>query len=90
MQITVQVDAPTAQHLQHHGPATAAARELHELAARLGVELHPLHPGVADPLLSSYFVITTDSEVVAETLLDKLRRCDAVEAAYIKPPDEAP
>jgi hypothetical protein len=49
-----------------------------------------MHPRAADPALQSYFYVTAADPSAAQKIADLLRGLDGVEAAYVKPPDEAP
>ncbi|MGH9902135.1 MAG: hypothetical protein ACRD68_10050, partial [Pyrinomonadaceae bacterium] len=70
--------------------ATAPTRELLRAAEDLGVELRPLDAGADSPALSRYFTVEVPNREAAERVVARLRRCGAVEAAYLKPPDEMP
>lgn len=70
-----------------------AHSEADELARRLqarGLSLKPMHPGVDDPQLASYFLLEVPEEDTAEEVMRELLQLPAVEAAYIKPPDALP
>jgi hypothetical protein len=89
MRITLELEAEAARALQRPTtvqPLPAAAAELRQLAATLGLDLRPLHPGVADPRLAPYFF----ADVADVAALDRLRSCTAVVAAYAKPAEAAP
>jgi hypothetical protein len=89
MRITLELEAEAARALQRPTtvqPLPAAAAELRQLAATLGLDLRPLHPGVADPRLATYFF----ADVADVGALDQLRSCTAVVAAYAKPAEAAP
>ena len=58
-------------------------------AQATGTTLSPLHPGVADPELSSYYVTRVD-ETAAPEIVARLQKCAGVDGAYIKPRGEAP
>lgn len=78
----------TAARALHAGRPYPPADEVADTARALGLRLAPLHPGAPDELLTYFVAWADDSET--ERALAALRRCQAVEAAYIKPPDEAP
>jgi hypothetical protein len=89
MRITLELEAEAARALQRPTtvqPLPAAAAELRQLVATLGLDLRPLHPGVADPRLATYFFV----DVADGAALDRLRSCIAVIAAYAKPAEAAP
>jgi hypothetical protein len=94
MQVTVQVRPDVARVLQRglpvrNGPADAS-QALLGAAKELGVELRPIHPGAKDPYLLPYFTVEVPDPATAERVIARLRRHEAVEGAYVKPPDEAP
>jgi hypothetical protein len=89
MRITLELDAEAARALQRPAtvqPLPAGVAELRQLAATLALDLQPLHPGVADPRLATYFF----ADVADVAALDRLRSCTAVVAAYAKPAEAAP
>jgi hypothetical protein len=90
MYVTLQVQTDVALALHQRRPHTAASKELLQTAKELDVVLKPLHPGVEDRHLVSYFTVEVPDSATAEVVLAHLRNCKAVEAAYIKPPDEMP
>jgi hypothetical protein len=89
MEITLQVRPDVARALQR-GPPSAESQELLKAAADLGVSLEPIHPGAEDPLLISYFTVAVSDPASVEEVVNRLRQCRAVEAAYVKPPDALP
>lgn len=86
-EIYLQLELAAARAL-HAGQPYPPADEVERAARALGLRLEPLHPGAPDELLP-YFVARADDSAV-DRAIEALRRCRAVEAAYIKPPDEAP
>jgi hypothetical protein len=56
----------------------------------LGVVLEPLHPGVDDDDMARFFMIQMPDSTMAERVIARLRLSDSIEAAYLKPTDEAP
>jgi hypothetical protein len=85
-EIYLQLELAAARAL-HAGRPHPPADEVERAARALGLRLEPLHLGGPDELLP-YFVARDGDE--PERALAALRQCRAVEAAYIKPPDEAP
>ncbi|MBA2515532.1 MAG: hypothetical protein H0V26_14590 [Solirubrobacterales bacterium] len=61
-----------------------------EVAARAGVALRPLHPGVDDPALATFYVADAPDADAAEALRRDLVDLPGVQAAYVKPPDAPP
>jgi hypothetical protein len=88
--ITLKVRTDVARALQQRGRPSAESEELLQTAASLGVRLEPIHPGTEDPILISYFTVAVSDPDSVELVLDRLRQCRAVEAAYVKPPDALP
>ena len=91
MYLTVKVRESEAQELQQEErPSTPAATEVLRAAEELGATLRPMHPGVRDPELSTYFFVEVPDQPTAGRIISRLQNCDAVESAYVKPPDEMP
>jgi hypothetical protein len=86
-EIYLQLELAAARAL-HAGRPYPPADEVERAARALGLRLDPLHPGGPDELLPYFMARADDGEL--DRALEALRRCRAVEAAYIKPPDEAP
>lgn len=86
--IRVRTDVALALHQRQ--PHTALSKELLQTVKKLDLVLKPLHPGTEDPRLISYFVVKVPDPTTAERVRDRLQHCQAIEAAYIKPPDEMP
>jgi hypothetical protein len=89
MRVILELEAEAARALQRPAavkPLPAAAAQLRQLAATLSLDLQPLHPGVADPRLATYFF----ADVADGAAVDRLRGCAAVVAAYVKPAEAAP
>lgn len=89
MQITLQLRPETALPL-HRGQETAESADLIQTASDLGFTLEPMHPGVEDPVLATYFIVDVADDSRADQALERLRALRSVEAAYVKPRDEAP
>jgi hypothetical protein len=71
-------------------PPTAASEQLLQAAEELGVMLKPVHPSAEDPYLAPYFTVEVPDAATAEKVIEHFKHCKAVEAAYVKPPDEIP
>lgn len=82
--ITLQVSVDTVEAL-HEGKSS-----LLEVAQDLGVTLEPLHPNTQDPHLRRFFTVRVPNAADGKQLINILRRCQGIEAAYVKPPDELP
>jgi hypothetical protein len=90
VRITVQVAPDVARALAGVEPPSRAAQRLIDVASRRTSSLEPVHPGVDDPSLATWFTLTVRTPNDAERLLDELLEDPAVEAAYIKPTDFPP
>jgi hypothetical protein len=90
MRVTTQLRREVAPTFHHRQSPTTASAELSRVTEELGVVLEPMHPGVEDPRLASYFTVEVPDHVTAERVISRLQNCEAVEAAYLKPLDEAP
>lgn len=90
MQITVQVSADVARALYQRGPPTAESEELLRIMNTFGIKLEPLHRNTYDPSLQRYFIVEVPDRATAQQVMDRLQQLEAVEAAYVKPPDELP
>lgn len=90
MHTTIRVRPDVALTLHRQQPSTTASEELLQTAEQLGVVLEPMHPGAEDPHLAPYFVVEIPDPATAERVIARLKHCKAIEAAYLKPPDELP
>lgn len=90
IQVVIIVSADVARPLQQRGSPTAGSQELLMIAEELGVLLEPMHPDSDDPLLAPYFMAEVPDSATAEWVITHLRKSKAIEAAYLKPPDELP
>ena len=90
IQVIIQVAADVARTLQQQGAPTTESQELLKIAEELGVLLEPMHPGADDSLLAPYFMAEVPDSTTAELVIAHLRKSKAIEAAYLKPPDELP
>lgn len=90
MYVTIQLQPEAALALQGRRRATTASRELLKTTRDLDVTLKPMHPDTDDPNLASYFMVELPDAATAERVIARLQNCKAIEAAYMKPPDELP
>jgi hypothetical protein len=90
MQLTIRVSHQVAPSLAQGEAANPQARELLRLGEELGIRFRPLHPHTEDPRLARYFMAEVPDRSAAQNVLARLRECAAVEAVYLKPPDELP
>jgi hypothetical protein len=70
--------------------ASSPPDEVVEAGKSFGVVFQPMHPGVEDADLASYFYALVESRDLAEKVASALRSCSGVDAAYFKPAGEAP
>jgi len=90
MDVTIQVKGAVARILRTRESPTIEAQELLRVANSLGVSLEPLDPETKDPHLALYFRVRVPDVETAQRVISFLRHCRAIEAAYIKPPEELP
>lgn len=90
MQITVQLRADVARLIAARQPLTAEAAALTQTLSPFGATLEPLHPHTDDAELQTQFWINVPDQVAAERIVQRLNQLNAVQAAYLKPPDELP
>lgn len=89
--ITVKVSKKVTSHLQKRKASTSKLlNELLTAEKELGIVLEPLHPGAEDPYLSPYFKAKVPDHAKANSVINRLLNCKAVEAAYLKPSSELP
>jgi hypothetical protein len=75
--------------------SSPARRSLDACLVELGVSLAPLYaplpdqPAPVDQDLASYFIAHIDAARL-DDVIDRVRRCEGVEAAYVKPRGEPP
>ena len=89
MRVSIKLNADAAAELQGIAPESDTTRALREKTRDAGVTLEPMHPGVDDDELRTYFYADVNDDRVDE-VLDRLRAEDAIEAAYVKPPESLP
>jgi hypothetical protein len=89
MRISIKLNAQAASELNGHAQTAESTRSLIETARQHGAALQPMHAGTTDPELGTYFYADVDDEK-AGSLTEALRAHEAVEGAYVKPPDALP
>ena len=84
--------APVNESAVRSASDTAAdeAADLLSAVHEIGVALEPTHPDTRDPHLQTFFTIEVADPYEAKRVINRLQRCSAVEAAYLKPADELP
>lgn len=90
MHVTIRVRPEVALALHGRQLPTSESEGLLQTAEQLGMMLEPMHPGAEEPHLASYFTVEVQDPATAEQVIARLKHCHAVEAAYLKPPDELP
>lgn len=90
IEVVVQVRSPEAVTLRAGRADTAAALEVTDAAAELGIALDPVDAEAAATPLANYFNAWVADPGYAQEVVERLLRCEAVESAYIKPPAEVP
>jgi hypothetical protein len=90
MEVVVQVSADVADALYRRGPPTSKSEELLRIIETVGLSLEPMHYETDDPTLRRYFIVEVDDQATAQRVIDSLQQSEAVEAVYVKPPDELP
>jgi len=90
MQVMLQLQPDAAQLLRNPTRTSSASAELLQKARELGVALRPLLAASANSPLATGFSIVVPDRATADRVIESLRRCVAVEAAYLQPPTELP
>jgi hypothetical protein len=90
MHVTLRVLPGVARTLHHKQRLSVESEELVQASKELGLTLEPVHPGVEDAELMRYFAVEVPNLAVSEKVIRRLRQCAAIDAAYVKPPDELP
>jgi len=70
-------------------PGTETQKAMQKCAADLGIALKPLSPDRSDSELATYHTALVPAGE-AQTALERLRKCEGVEAAYTKSRGEPP
>ena len=90
MRINVRLFEQAARSVRGLEAPSAASSEVLAALDELGAALEPVHPGVTEPfLMADFFVEVPDAES-ADRVISRLLECEAVDGAYLKPPDELP
>lgn len=89
MRVSIKLNADAAAEWQGIAPESDATRTLREKTGEAGVTLEPVHPGVDDDELRTWFYADVDDDRLDE-VLDRLQAEEAIEAAYVKPPESLP
>jgi hypothetical protein len=73
-----------------HQQTSLQASEVAKRVKDLGLTLEPIHPGVESPRMTNSFAVEVTDAATAEQVVNRLQSCEAVEAAYFKPPEALP
>jgi hypothetical protein len=90
MYIVIRLRSDAVDSLQKKIPLSPESEKLLKTIDDFGVVIKAMHPGSTDPLLAPYYLIEAPNQEFAEKIVNRLRTSAVVEAAYIKPLDEAP
>jgi hypothetical protein len=88
MQVTIQVSADVARALHGRNPPIAESEALLKMIETFGLTLERMHPNTDDHALQSYFTVEVADPTTAQRFVERVQESEAVEAAYVKPPDE--
>ena len=88
LQVIIQVSADEARAFHEGGAPSAKSRALLRNVRKFSLTLEPLHRATDDLTLQSYFVVEVPDWATAQRVMKRLGRLKAVQAAYVKPPDE--
>jgi hypothetical protein len=90
VQIIVKILPDIAPELHQQRISSPELEELSKIQRSLDIVLAPVHPRIKDSSLASYFTVEVPDEAKAKLVIERLKLCKAVDAAYIKPSDELP
>lgn len=85
-QVAIHLRRDAALALLGQGEVTPSSQQVVDEAARLGVEIEPVHPGTTSPELVTHFTAYVPDAETALKVAEALGQSDAVEAAYHVPP----
>lgn len=88
MYVTVRVRPDVVAALRDRRLARPDIRDALRTIDELDLSLEPMHPGIDDPQLASYFQVDVPDQRTADRVAAKLRTSPAIEAAYVKPREE--
>lgn len=89
MRVSIKSTSKAASEILGESPESKETRSVVAAVQRAGASLQPMHYGTDDDELRTYFYADVDDERVEE-LFESLGKSDAIEGAYIKPPDALP
>jgi len=87
MEVVIQIAPPAAtESVRAENPVAAVQRAL----GRLKLKAEPQHPGINDPVLSTYYKVEAPDAQSAAKVVEAVRDLPSVAAAYVKPGDAPP
>lgn len=76
--------------LSGHSPTSSQVQEAEALVQQVGLCLRPVHPGIDDAELSTYYVVAgSPDRASAESLAAALFQLPEIEGAYVSPDAQA-
>lgn len=90
MRVSIKLNPASAAELTGKAPASQSTRSLLAAAEEAGVVFEPTHPGVDDAELRTWFHADVADPASGDELLSRLQTEEAIESAFVKPPDEPP
>lgn len=90
MELSIRLNEEVARELLSGAPRGRDAVGLAEAARIEGLSLLPVHPGTDDAALATFFHASVADASAANAAIERLKSCPGVEAAYLKPREEAP
>ncbi len=87
MEVVIQI-VPTARAASARAESPLAA--VQRAVAKLALALEPQHPGIDDPVLSTYYRVKAPDAQSAAKVVEAVRDLPSVAAAYVKPGDAPP
>ncbi len=88
MYVTIRIRPDCVVAVRERKAANPGVSDVLRTIEALAGSLHPLHPGIDDARLASYFQVDVPDKRTAEQLASTLRANPVVEAAYVKPREE--
>lgn len=90
MIVALQTTPGIGSDLRQSTPKQAASHRVLAIVQQFQSQLQPTFPQGDDPELNSHFFVEIADPDEAETLVASLMKTPGVEAAYLKPREEAP
>lgn len=90
IEVVVRVRDPEAGALRGNAADSPASIDLLQATSELGIALDPVDAEAEATPLAGYFRAWVADPEYAREVIERLSHCEAVDAAYIKPPAEVP